>query len=231
MRMARSPLSRTALLHPRPCLVLGQENGLSNGPHSSPFIGSRLFASDSYAWIPMEQNRCQLQSLTLALMSFFPLSLNSAATRETSGRSPASNGGTVVSPFFLLLSRSSLRRGRPVKHRQPTSSTAESSLNVTRAHRWVDAPTLSGFTVWLTGSASFSVVEGPSPSSSRTACLRPTHGAILQVEAPSARAHGGGGLGIYPLENGGACQWRLSFYPCASPLQRLELTHRRSNGA
>jgi hypothetical protein len=101
MRMAHSPLSHTALLHPRPCLVLGQENGLSNGLHSSPFIGSHLFAFHSYARIPMEQNRRQLQSLTLALISFFPLSLHSAAARETSGRSPASNSGTVVSPFFF----------------------------------------------------------------------------------------------------------------------------------
>jgi hypothetical protein len=33
-------------------------------------------------------------------------------------------------------------------------------------------------------------------------------------------------LGHLPARNGGACQWRLSFYPRASPLQRLELTHR-----
>jgi hypothetical protein len=96
-----------------------------------------------------------------------------------------------------------------VQHRQPMSSAAVSPLSVTRAHRLVDAPALSGFTVWLTGSASFSIIEGPSPSSSRTTRLRPMHGAALQVEAPSAQAHDGGSLGIYPLKtmervNGGS---------------------------
>jgi hypothetical protein len=118
-----------------------------------------------------------------------------------------------------------------VKHWQLTSSVTVSPLSIARTHRWVDAPALSGFTVWLTGSASFSVVEGPNPSSSCMARLRPTHGAALQVEAPSAQAHDGGSSGIYPLKNGGARQWQLSFYPRASPLQRLELTHWRSNGA
>jgi hypothetical protein len=84
-----------------------------------------------------------------------------------------------------------------------------SPLSVAHTHQLVDAPALSGFTVWLTGSASFSSVKGLSPSSSRTACLQPTHGAALQVEAPSARAHDDGGLGTYLLEmvehvNGGS---------------------------
>jgi hypothetical protein len=96
-----------------------------------------------------------------------------------------------------------------VQHRQPMSSAAVSPLSVTRAHRLVDAPALSGFTVWLTGSASFSIIEGPSPSSSRTTRLRPMHGAALQVKAPSAQAHDGGRLGIYLLKtvervNGGS---------------------------
>jgi hypothetical protein len=62
---------------------------------------------------------------------------------------------------------------------------------------------LHGVANWL------GALKGSSTSSSRTARLRPTHGAALQVEAPSARAHDGDDLGIYPLEtvqhvNGGS---------------------------
>jgi hypothetical protein len=71
--------------------------------------------------------------------------------RETSGQSPVSYDGAVVSPFFFS-SLAPLRRARPVKHRKPRSSAAVSPLSVVRAHQWVGTPALSGFTVWLTGS-------------------------------------------------------------------------------
>jgi hypothetical protein len=100
------------------------------------------------------------------------------------------------------------------------ASAAASPLSVARAHRSVDALALTGITVWLTGSASFSAIESPSPSSSHTARLRPTHGAQplrrrewLYKSRP--RAHDGGGSGIYhaqkPVErvNGGSASTRV----------------------
>jgi hypothetical protein len=71
-------------------------------------------------------------------------------------------------PLPLLLSRSSLLCTEQVSTGSRRASVAASPLSIARAHLWVDAPTLSGITVWLTGSASFSAVEGLSPSSSRT---------------------------------------------------------------
>jgi hypothetical protein len=83
-----------------------------------------------------------------------------------------------------------------------------SPLSVARAHRWVDVPTLSGFTVWLTGS-----------TRRRPECVFFLHGASTTdawsdptsrgPERTSTRAHDGDGLGIYPLKtvehvNGGS---------------------------
>jgi hypothetical protein len=63
MRMARNPLSRIARLHPRSRLVLGQEIGLSNGLHNSPFIGSRRIKAAS-ASIPNPSAHFPLSSFS-----------------------------------------------------------------------------------------------------------------------------------------------------------------------
>jgi hypothetical protein len=104
---------------------------------------------------------------------------------------------------FCLLLFSLSRRTEQASTGSRRASAAVSPLSVARAHRWVDAPALSGITVWLTDSASFSAVEGPSPSSSRTARQRPTQGAALQVEASSARRRR---LGHLPAQK----QWSAS---------------------
>jgi hypothetical protein len=156
----------------------------------------------------------------------FPLSSFSSRRRNERNEQPVSGEQRWrrCEPLFYLLSRSSLRRARPVKDQQPTSSVAMSPLSVARAHRWVDAPALSGVTVWLTG---------PTPrrpervfflhgTSTTDAWSGPTSRGPERTSAQRQR------LGHLPARNGGARQWRLSFYPRASPLQQLELTHQSS---
>jgi hypothetical protein len=101
------------------------------------------------------------------------------------------------------------------------SSAAASPLSVARAHRWVDEPVLSGFTVWLTGSARRRLerVFFPHDASTTDTWSGPTSRGPERTSARQRR------LGHLPARNGGAHQWWLSFFPRASPLQRLELTH------
>jgi hypothetical protein len=140
-----------------------------------------------------------------------------ALSTDEQNHSVGSHHGTLA--HFACFSSLSRAPHRASQHDSRRASAAASPLSVARAHRWVDAPALSGITVWLTGSASFSAVKSPNPSSSHTACLRPTHGAQplrrrewLYKLRP--RAHDGGGLGIYraqkPVEcvNGGSASTR-----------------------
>jgi hypothetical protein len=140
-----------------------------------------------------------------------------ALSTDEQNPSVGSHHGTLAHfAYFSSLSRAPHRASQ---HGSQRASAAASPVSIVRVHQWVDVPALSGITVWLTGSASFSAVEGPSPSSSHTARLRPTHGAQplrrrewLYKSRP--RAHDGSGSGIYhaqkPVErvNGGSASTR-----------------------
>jgi hypothetical protein len=97
---------------------------------------------------------------TMASVRFNPTARRYPRTNKT--------GRNVNPSSFLTLTRfSSLHRTEQASTNNQRASAAASPLSVARAHRWVDAPALSGITVWLTDSTSLSVVKGPSPSSSR----------------------------------------------------------------
>jgi hypothetical protein len=163
MGMASGPLSRTSAPAPQAATGPGPGNRTANGPHRGMFIVIHPFWSDDHATIPGEQN-----------------------TVDSLWANPRA-------PFSLLLSRSSLRHARPMKHRQPTSNAAVSPLSGARVYRWVDARPLSGFMVWPTDSIS-SRSAALNPERASASCARVLLGwtDLCSVPADLRDPYGGG---------------------------------------
>jgi hypothetical protein len=127
-----------------------RKKGPANGDDPRPTLAHQSSYTPGCVW--SWARKMAWQTGCTVARSLVAVRLHPTAVRDSrSNKISFEPFSRTLAPLSLLLSRSSLHRARPVKHRQPVSSAIVSPLRGVRTHRWVDAPPLSGFTMWPIG--------------------------------------------------------------------------------